>query len=553
LQDRHDEEVTILLQSKLYRLKHVDRLVPDPSAQSSVGSPEDHVLLAVAGGWGKLTIGETEHALRRGKLLYMHPGAEAVLCGHPGYPGLHIVRVVFERFGVVERSGAHRLFRKTGGAFAETGEVCPSFPAHAADLTQRLLQAWTRREGKEAQMAEQLFRELLLEVGERRLQAEGALFQSKIKQALAYIHENYAARISRDDVAGLLELNAEYFSVLFKKETGKGFSEYVSGLRIARAKELLLLSDRGVHDIAQEIGYPDGLYLSRKFKAWTGETPTSFAKRPKRIVALEYVGHLLALGIKPVGIGPSHLTRWERFGGLLADIVRIGEGCNPEEVAALEPDLIIVHNFIDGELLGLLQAIATTVVVPFNSVSPFELYGRFASMLGKEREAERFVADYAERGKAAKQRLGHAVGPEETVAYYEIWDQQIWLMSEANGRGIYNLYRTLRLTPPTYMLRDVLLPGKPLSIGAESLADYAADHMLIGVYDGGYDGGAPCNWWAEELMQSELWRSLPAVRNRRAHIVDLHLFAPSDVLSLYHQLDFQVDTLLTGGRTHEIK
>ncbi|MNW22698.1 Iron(3+)-hydroxamate-binding protein YxeB precursor [compost metagenome] len=60
----------------------------------------------------------------------------------------------------------------------------------------------------------------------------------------------------------------------------------------------------------------------------------------------------------------------------------------------------------------------------------------------------------------------------------------------------------------------------------------------MGVYDG--DGGAER---AEELMQSELWKNLPAVKNNKVYIVNIDDFSPSDINALYKQLDLQIGIL----------
>lgn len=63
-------------------------------------------------------------------------------------------------------------------------------------------------------------------------------------------------------------------------------------------------SQATIQEISQKVGYSDGLYLSRKFKQVTSMTPTEFRllPKPKRIVALQFFGDLLALGIRPVAV-----------------------------------------------------------------------------------------------------------------------------------------------------------------------------------------------------------------------------------------------------------
>jgi AraC family transcriptional regulator of arabinose operon len=55
-----------------------------------------------------------------------------------------------------------------------------------------------------------------------------------------------------------------HFSALFRAATGGGVVEYTKRLRMARARELLITSSRGIGDIAAAVGYTDAFYFSRE-------------------------------------------------------------------------------------------------------------------------------------------------------------------------------------------------------------------------------------------------------------------------------------------------
>lgn len=76
---------------------------------------------------------------------------------------------------------------------------------------------------------------------------------------------------------------------MVRKQTGWSFTEYVTHLRVNKAKTLDVQQSNNTGNFAK-VGYTDGLYLSRKFKQVTGMTPTEFRLRPKpkRIVALQF-------------------------------------------------------------------------------------------------------------------------------------------------------------------------------------------------------------------------------------------------------------------------
>ncbi|UWS64050.1 helix-turn-helix transcriptional regulator [Bacillus paralicheniformis] len=83
-------------------------------------------------------------------------------------------------------------------------------------------------------------------------------------------------------MAQTIGFNRSYFSTLFRRSTGWGFSEYVNRIRIEKAKEHLLTSDMTLQQIATKVGYASGLYLSRKFKQAIGIAPGEFRNRPSK-------------------------------------------------------------------------------------------------------------------------------------------------------------------------------------------------------------------------------------------------------------------------------
>ncbi|MCR5634897.1 MAG: helix-turn-helix domain-containing protein [Lachnospiraceae bacterium] len=97
-----------------------------------------------------------------------------------------------------------------------------------------------------------------------------------IKSAQMYIAQNYSKDIILDDVSKELQMSPYYFSKLFKKRTGKNFIEYLTDVRIEKAKELLRNSTKSMKEICMEVGYTDPNYFSRTFKKNVGVTPSEY-------------------------------------------------------------------------------------------------------------------------------------------------------------------------------------------------------------------------------------------------------------------------------------
>ncbi len=97
-----------------------------------------------------------------------------------------------------------------------------------------------------------------------------------IKSAKAYIEQNYQKDLILDDVSKELMISPYYFSKLFKKRTGSTFIEYLTNLRMEKAKELLRNTSKSMKEICAEVGYSDANYFSRTFKKNVGVTPSEY-------------------------------------------------------------------------------------------------------------------------------------------------------------------------------------------------------------------------------------------------------------------------------------
>lgn len=97
-----------------------------------------------------------------------------------------------------------------------------------------------------------------------------------IGKAKQYINQNFSKELSLEDVSRHVDISPYYFSKLFKEETGQTFVEYLTGLRIDRAKELLADPSTSIKEVCIRVGYGDPNYFSRIFKKITGLTPTEF-------------------------------------------------------------------------------------------------------------------------------------------------------------------------------------------------------------------------------------------------------------------------------------
>ncbi len=99
---------------------------------------------------------------------------------------------------------------------------------------------------------------------------------SIIKKSIAYLNDHYNQNPTLDMVAEHVGLNPSYFSTLFKKETGIGFSNYLVNIKIENAKLLLKNTTLPLANVAVELGFDNQSYFTNVFKKVTGVTPKQY-------------------------------------------------------------------------------------------------------------------------------------------------------------------------------------------------------------------------------------------------------------------------------------
>ena len=104
----------------------------------------------------------------------------------------------------------------------------------------------------------------------------------RIQDVLHYLDENMERMISRREAAKYVFLNEDYFSRVFRKETGIGYKEYVLKQKMDYAKKLLGDTDMSVALIASKVGYENFTNFTQMFRKYTGTTPTEYRKKASK-------------------------------------------------------------------------------------------------------------------------------------------------------------------------------------------------------------------------------------------------------------------------------
>ena len=99
---------------------------------------------------------------------------------------------------------------------------------------------------------------------------------SYVERCKDYVRKNYRQKIYIEDIAEALGISTSYLSRLFHAETGERLQDHINTVRIDRAANMLLYSDKSLSEIAEYIGFPNQSYFGKIFLKYKGITPRKY-------------------------------------------------------------------------------------------------------------------------------------------------------------------------------------------------------------------------------------------------------------------------------------
>ncbi|MDF2884992.1 MAG: hypothetical protein K0R54_5563 [Clostridiaceae bacterium] len=100
-----------------------------------------------------------------------------------------------------------------------------------------------------------------------------------INHVKKFINEHLEEKLSLNEIASIYSISPSYLSALFKKYCNIGFSEYITQMKINRAKELLLKENYKVYEVSDMLGFESAFYFSKVFKKVTGYSPKEYTQK----------------------------------------------------------------------------------------------------------------------------------------------------------------------------------------------------------------------------------------------------------------------------------
>lgn len=498
----------------------------------SLGDATEYTLLAAVDGTG-LIISRTEggkHLLDRGHCLLLSPGDETELRVisetelkvyrlkffiPSGGEGLRVLAAGCRPFPC---EPAHRLETRLTELLGlqEKQNDASSRPSSAPGITSDN-SGYGAEETLRAFLRHVRFQELMYDV----LAAKHAATADKdpraaVERTIAYMEKHYGEDI---EIGGLAEregLSRWRFERHFKALTGRSPLDYLTSLRMNKAKELLSRQERSVGEVAAVVGYRDEYYFSRKFKQAFGMPPSRYAHggggAEQRIFSIQYLGELLALGVLPVGSNNALLHTIPEAPRSIRGVEDLPQ-INLHQLTGLSPSLILFPSYLDQPVADRLSGIADAVKIDWES----DVYTRLRAMgrlLKREEEAERWIERYERKAIRTRNRLEHCVKEGETAAAFIYHDDGLFVY--AGHHFGHSLYSGIGFQPTagvrSLMDRDPNTKWKRIEPG--ELPYYAGDRVFFAMARSGRTVEA-----GKRMLQHPAWRNLPAVLEGKSYVV----------------------------------
>lgn len=257
--------------------------------------------------------------------------------------------------------------------------------------------------------------------------------------------------------------------------------------------------------------------------------PVEIPAAPKRIVALAYAPNVLSLDGTLVGV-----DEWTNKNPLFKDKlngVEVVSEDNPEKIIELEPDLIIVGT--ESKNVDKLKQIAPTVAYTWGKLDYLNQQLEVGKLLSKEKEAQGWIDDFKRRAAEVGEQVKAKIGDKATVSVIETDSKSFYVFGDHWARGTEVLYQAMGLSMPEKVKADAQGPGY-YTLSPEVVGDYSGDYLVLSRSSAGDNS----------FMQTETWKSIPAVKNNRVIEIDTEASTYSDPISLESLLNIFKEGLL---------
>ncbi|PAF30418.1 AraC family transcriptional regulator [Paenibacillus sp. 7516] len=343
--------------------------------------------------------------------------------------------------------------------------------------------------------------------------------QMLIQRTKEYIDEHSNENLTVELLAGMAGLSPKYYVDLFKRRYGMSTTDYISGLRINRAKQFMASTDLRLRDIAHQVGYQDEFYFSRKFKKIVGVSPSVYMNSRRRKIAAYHIGvtgHLLALNMTPYAapLHPKWTAYYYRMFGkdipvhLSAYRLDVEWESKIQALQEHQPELIISYDHLRPEERKRLEEIAPVQYIAASEHSWRVQLQTLAAQVGVKQDAEAWLASYDLKVQQAKVLVQQELG-NGTAVVVRLLKQQFTRYSSPSMAEVF--YGDLGVRP-AYSSPQGAVYNEPISL--EQLSAMKVDCIFLMVCQ----ESETLSVW-EDVQKTSLWQNIKAVQNNRLFII----------------------------------
>ncbi|OCX60578.1 Fe3+-citrate ABC transporter substrate-binding protein [Lysinibacillus sp. AR18-8] len=321
-----------------------------------------------------------------------------------------------------------------------------------------------------------------------------------VQQTVQYIEQHYDEDLTVEQLANMAGMVRWQYSQKFKILTGKKPTDYLTHVRINQAKKILRNSTEPLRKIARQIGFKDEYYFSRCFHKLTGNTPREYANiqlhTPERTVIDSFgrkihvpkdatrivtdgkftLGELLVLGIPPIGAAISIMKDNVVYHNKLRNIHSIGHWVDPDKIAQLQPELLLLSYFHPEHDLQKLDAIAPTIILN-SKFSLFERLRYIAKLFERSKAAEKWISTYENKVRLVRRQLADVYVAGETATVYLKLDTKYYVMCQTGLAA--SLYESLGFRPIPKVMQLIEQGRAWIEIQQHQINHYAGERNFI--------------------------------------------------------------------------
>ncbi|TKH42849.1 AraC family transcriptional regulator [Paenibacillus terrae] len=500
------------------------------------------VLIAIASGKGILRIHDQMYELVEGSVILLPAHSHAALITNLQQP-LHAYKLLIRTLEQVSALPAGAMMRKSEVASNANIQFSHYEPAIVANVEELYIHRLPASEARHVQN-QIIFHLIILQLLKQQEAKYAASEQPSMEHSITYLENHYNEKITREQLAAIAGVSRSHYSIQLKQLTGFSPNEYLSRLRVHRAKELLINGSGTLREIAMKVGYKDEFYLSRRFKQHTGASPSSYNRGSSQRVAvllIPYASHLLLLGLEPA-VTISESSEYVKTNGLEPPQTMkfISTNCSAEQVNSVLLDtnieLIIAakqHLHQYGLNPEHLRVVAPIVEISWMEMGWKEHLRRIAHAVQRSDRAEQWLAAFEKEEQAARSLIQQCAVAHEIITILVIKPDKL-LVYGARNVG-YIIYQSLGLRPPELIGQEMKKRGDQfhsIPIEISELAAYAGSQLLVAVFPD--EKGSTAH--SEKIFRSSYWSSLPAVQRNNVHLLDLDEWLPYNPVSIRLQL-----------------